>query len=184
MTIYISILECTNIHVCIDVPHTRLRIPSLSSRYDGETPVEVAVVDLQMVRMASPGTDLSNFFYTSLDNHVRKPNVERFLKSYHAAFANAMAASGADMPFTLEELTHEYKRRLKYGLFFAIMDVPMILTDASDIPAGDDFVPKWRQKAKDTLPANPLIKPRFLSTFDEMMDENIIDWWRFENINI
>ncbi|XP_063597729.1 uncharacterized protein LOC134774293 isoform X2 [Penaeus indicus] len=148
---------------------------NLMFRYDGETPVEVAVIDLQMVRMASPGTDLSNLFYTSLDNHVRKPNLETFLKTYHASFADTVAACGSDVPFSFEELKAEYKKRLKYGLYFAIMDVPMILTDASDVPLGEDFLQKWRQKGKESLPQNPLIKSRFLSTFDEMMSEGVID---------
>lgn len=148
---------------------------NLMFRYDGETPVEVAVIDLQMARMASPGTDLSNLFYTSLDNHVRKPNLETFLKAYHASFADTVAACGTDVPFSLQELKDEYKKRLKYGLYFSIMDVPMILTDASDVPLGEDFLQKWRQKAKESLPQNPLIKSRFLATFDEMMSEAVID---------
>lgn len=158
--------------------HGDLWTCNLMFRYDDdddETPVEVAVIDLQMVRMASPGTELSNLFYTSLDNHVRKPNLEAFLKAYYASFAATMAACGADVPFSFEELEKEYKKRLKYGLYFAIMDVPMILTDATDVPLGEDFLQRWRQKGKESLPQNPLIKSRFLSTFDEMLSEGVID---------
>ncbi|ROT71080.1 hypothetical protein C7M84_010599 [Penaeus vannamei] len=143
--------------------HGDLWTCNLMFRYDDddETPVEVAVIDLQMVRMASPGTELSNLFYTSLDNHVRKPNLEAFLKAYYASFAATMAACGADVPFSFEELEKEYKKRLKYGLYFAIMDVPMILTDATDVPLGEDFLQRWRQKGKESLPQNPLIKSSF-----------------------
>lgn len=65
---------------------------------------EVALTDLQAVRIASPACDLSSLLFTSLDGAVRKENLDAFLASYHASFADVLEAGGKPVPFTLEEL--------------------------------------------------------------------------------
>ncbi|KAK4314063.1 hypothetical protein Pmani_014625 [Petrolisthes manimaculis] len=146
---------------------------------DGE-PVEVMLLDLQINRFSSPATDLIYLMYTSLNGEVRIPNVNTFLDIYYDTFNTVMEAAGMDMIFTRSELLKEFRSMSVLGAIYAMMVVPFMLLEPEDTPDMDkaenmeELLLEVKQKTMAALDNNPLIKPRFLSVFDEMMNIGII----------
>ncbi|KAG7164307.1 putative Ecdysteroid kinase-containing protein 7, partial [Homarus americanus] len=152
-------------------------------RYNEEgVPVEVMLLDLQVVRWASPATDLNYLLYTSLTGEVRKPNLDSFLASYNSSFTKVMEAAHLDMPFTDSQIYHDFRDKNLIGALFAIMIVQFILFEPEDIPdmsgakneSFEQLMNEFKVKSIELLDTNPLMQPRFLSVFDEMMEVGLI----------
>lgn len=152
-------------------------------RYDEEgCPVEVMLLDLQLCRRASPATDLNYLLYTSITGDVRKPNLEKFLASYYAVFASVLrSVDFKDFP-SEKELTEAFREHNVIAAIFAIMIVPIVLMESEDVPELstltddnlDDVMDEFKGNALKLLDSNPMMKPRFLSMFDEFMETGLI----------
>ncbi|XP_037797735.1 uncharacterized protein LOC119592916 [Penaeus monodon] len=140
-----------------------------------EVPVEVMLLDLQMCRQTSLATDLTYLFHTSLEGHVRKTNVETFLDTYFSAFLGVTEAGKTAMPFSRQELRQEYKNHLEYGLLLALMVTVMVICEG-DVNKEDQesFSDSVRDILDDLVSSSPILRPRFLCMFDEMMENGII----------
>uniref|UniRef100_A0A0P4W421 CHK kinase-like domain-containing protein n=1 Tax=Scylla olivacea TaxID=85551 RepID=A0A0P4W421_SCYOL len=145
-------------------------------------PEDVMLLDLQMIDYSAPATDLNYLLYTSTTGDVRKPNIEAFLGSYYTAFKDIMEAGGQTIPFTEAQLLKDFKDMNLAGLVFAMVFVPLVLfetegeADTSKENKEDlaEMLRETREKSLETIETNPLVKPRFLSVFDEMMELGII----------
>ncbi|KAK7076748.1 hypothetical protein SK128_024706 [Halocaridina rubra] len=144
-------------------------------------PVEVMLVDLQMVRRASLAVDLNYFFYNSLTGPDRQENLEKYLDIYYTSFKSVMQARGLAMPFIRAELDHEYKSKNLYGMLWAMIFVPLSASECIDIPdwrtvdesptKGTDSLSALTNdnNMSQTLNQNPEVMARFLSLFDDMV---------------
>lgn len=133
------------------------------------------LLDLQMCRQTSLATDLTYLFHTSLEGHVRKTNVETFLDTYFSAFLGVTEAGKTAMPFSRQELRQEYKNHLEYGLLLALMVTVMVICEG-DVNKEDQesFSDSVRDILDDLVSSSPILRPRFLCMFDEMMENGII----------
>ncbi|XP_066937091.1 uncharacterized protein [Macrobrachium rosenbergii] len=149
-------------------------------RYDEEGhPVEVMLVDLQACREASIGCDLNYFLYTSVTGDVRKPNLDHFMSLYYSAYKRVLEGGNMPMHFTEEEIAEEFRSKNTFGLLFAVMIIPAILTEPEETPEFSDtdletLMQDFRVLAMKKLKTNPLCKPRFLAVFDELMESGLI----------
>ncbi|KAK8725671.1 hypothetical protein OTU49_010682, partial [Cherax quadricarinatus] len=152
-------------------------------RYDEDgTPIEVMLLDLQVVRKCSPTTDLNYLLFTSLTGEVRKPNLDTFLDTYYSSFLSVMESADMDMPFTDTFIKQEFQRKNVFGALFAMMLVPIVLFEPEDVPdfsSGtdeniDEFMNNFRTKGLEMLDTNPHFKSRYLSIFDELMELGLI----------
>ncbi|XP_045586387.2 uncharacterized kinase-like protein D1044.1 [Procambarus clarkii] len=152
-------------------------------RYDNKgAPVEVMLLDLQVVRRSSPAADINYLLYTSLTGDIRKPNLDTFLSKYYNSFHSVLQEAKMDMPFTETWLLQEFREKNLVGALFAMMLVPMVLFEPEDVPdmSGDDksdledIMNDFMKKGLEMIDTNPLMKPRFLAVFDEMMEVGII----------
>ncbi|KAK3873164.1 hypothetical protein Pcinc_021801 [Petrolisthes cinctipes] len=138
------------------------------------------LLDLQINRLSSPATDLIYLMYTSLNGEVRIPNLNTFLDTYYDTFNTVMEAAGMDMIFTRSELLKEFRSMNVLGAIYAMMVVPFMLLEPEDTPDMDkaenmeELLMEVKEKTLIALDKNPLVKPRFLSVFDEMMDLGLI----------
>lgn len=58
-------------------------------KYDGNhKPIEVCLIDWQLMRYASPVIDLLHFLFGCITNELRDGNYESFLKTYHESLSN------------------------------------------------------------------------------------------------
>ncbi|XP_063889369.1 uncharacterized protein LOC135116089 [Scylla paramamosain] len=145
-------------------------------------PEEVMLLDMQLTDHSVPAADLNYLLYTSMAGDVRKPNIEAFLGSYYTTFKDIMEAGGQTVPFTQAQLLKDFRDRNLAGSLFAIMFVPVMLSEtegAVDSSKDDEedleeTLRKTREKSLEMLDTNPLVKSRFLSVFDEMMELGII----------
>lgn len=157
--------------------HIILYIKSFNIRYNAEgKPVEVMLLDLQLIRQASLAIDLNFFLYTSLDGHTRRSNITSFLDTYYECFKSVIESAQRDMPFTQEAFKQEFVDKHLYGFLFAIFIIPLSVCRSDQLPKGltDSFGKKQENLMLDMLDSNPLFRPRFLALFDEMMEDGII----------
>ena len=89
------------------------------------------------------------------------------------------------MPFTLTELTEEFHNFNGIGLFMGMFIIPMVILESEDTPElnkGTDvesmmeLVEAMKKTALEQLDSNPLLEPRFLSLFNEMIDNGVISF--------
>lgn len=141
------------------------------------------LLDLQVYRVASPATDLNYFLFTSVDGAVRDPNEQNFLSTYHSAFNAVLEAGGLSSLFNLQELLQEYRDKHPFGLLFGLVTMPMMISEATDIPESNEFLSldesnagmtKWRSKMDGLLKSNPLLRPRLLALLDHMIEVGVI----------
>lgn len=148
-------------------------------RYNTEgNPVEVRLLDLQLVRQASLAIDLNFFLYTSLDGPTRRSNMTCFLDTYYDCFKSVIESAQRDMPFTRAAFKQEFIDKHMYGFLFAIFIIPLSVCNSDQLPKGltDSFGKKQENLMLEMLDSNPLFKPRFLALFDEMMEDGIVSY--------
>jgi len=151
-------------------------------RYDGNTPVEVCLLDLQINRHSSVATDLRYFLCTSFDGDFRRDNNADFLSEYYNEFQNCMTAANAKVPFSLAELTSEYRAKATFGLLMGLMCLPGVLSEPTEGVDYDGYSdPDMSQLLEDArlqlvrmMETNPLVRPRLLSLIDEMVEEGVL----------
>ena len=119
--------------------------------------------------------------YTSLNGPERKNNLQVFLEIYYDTFSQVLSGAGKTMPFSPEELKKEYHRLNLFGLLSALMVVPVVMMEAADVvdmDEGNDDVEQGMKDYQDKMLAqldkNPLLQPRLLATFDEMLEYGVI----------
>jgi len=156
---------------------------NLLFRYEDGKPVELCMMDFQVNRYSSVGTDLQYFLYTSLDGNVRRNNLDEFLSIYYSELERCSMISGMKLNFSKQELYREYRARSFFGLAKGIAAVPIILSppsDAMDMDSYTDaeretFVKKQQEQVQKQMRVNPLLRPRILDMIDEKMEEGTLD---------
>ncbi|XP_071533071.1 uncharacterized protein [Panulirus ornatus] len=157
---------------------------NLLFRYnDAGDPIEVMLIDLQVMRKTTPVVDLNYFLYSSFNGPVRKLNFEEFLKTYHTSFSSVLKAGEAPVPFTLEELHKEFRQHKIFGCLSGMVLLPIVLSEAADVMDFDEMtddnieeINKERLKKVVNMSQkeDDLLKPRFLDMFDDMIEAGVI----------
>nr|XP_027220337.1 uncharacterized protein LOC113812622 [Penaeus vannamei] len=143
-------------------------------RYKDDVPVEVMLLDFQLCRQASLATDLSFLLHTSLEGQVRKAELEAFLDIYFSTFLGVTEAGKTAMPFSRQELRQEYKNRLEYGLLMSLVVNVLVLCDGE---INEDDTEGYSDSVKvvmKEISKSSLLHSRFLSVFDEMIENKVI----------
>lgn len=161
----------------------------IGNRYSEDgAPLEVMLIDLQICRRESFAVDLNYLLYTSLTGDVRKPNLKTFLETYRSQFNAVMEAGGGDALLSETEMLEEFRSKNALGAIFSMMIIGALLMEPEDVPdfssdgSGENDVEKamaeLRKKNLEMIDTNPLMRPRFLSVFDELLEAGIIPSWR------
>ncbi|XP_042241134.1 uncharacterized protein LOC121878786 [Homarus americanus] len=146
-------------------------------RYNEESqPVEVVLLDLQICRKSSLGTDLSYLLFSSIDEPERTGKLEEFLGQYHASFKAVIEGGGTVMPFTLLDITKEFHNKSVYGWIMSSFLIPILVAQSHEIPdftvATDghieDFIEQQQQIFSKMLRNNPLLKLRLANLYESM----------------
>lgn len=140
------------------------------------------LLDLQLVNYGSPIIDLTYLIYTSTTRDVRKPNLQSFLNCYYETFTDILEAANQEAPFTQEQLFKAFRDKTLYGAIFGMMSIPILLLESDGAVDSakdtDEYIDKKveraRSQAMETLDTNPLLKPRFLSLFNDLMEIGLI----------
>lgn len=151
---------------------------------EDDHPVEIMLLDVQLNNYASPAIDLNYMLYTSTVGDVRQPNLQEFLSTYFSTFCSVLESGNVDPPFTEAEFLQEFKNKNPYGVIHAMVLLPLMITepeDAIDLSTGTDedineMLEESQAKTSELLDKNPLMRPRFLSVFDDMIESGTIPW--------
>ncbi|XP_047500993.1 uncharacterized protein LOC125047012 [Penaeus chinensis] len=147
-------------------------------RYADEgVPVEVMLLDLQLVRLASLATDLNYLLHTSLKGQTRRDNLSSFLSAYYQRFSQVLAAGGSAVPFSLQDLTQEYKNHLTYGLITGLLAVVFGLRGEEGLNDSDgkaDLQDKRKDHLIRAMTNQPNIRDKLVFLIDEMIENGII----------
>ncbi|ROT72733.1 hypothetical protein C7M84_008848 [Penaeus vannamei] len=139
---------------------------NLLFKYDEDgVPVEVMLVDLQLCRRESFAVDLNYFLYTSLTGDVRKPNLDALLETYRGHFNGVVEAGGAG-----GEGASVRSKCLADGAG----DVPEFVASGDGADDLERVLADCRAKSLEMVDTNPLMRPRFLSVFDELTEAGLI----------
>lgn len=136
------------------------------------------MVDLQFSQMASPATDLNYLLFTSLTGDVRSSNINEFFRTYYSSFNDVMETATRPMPFTIEQLLQEYRKRNEYGLLIAVLLLKVVTRKGEDAPAEVDNNAegdKRKENALNMIETNPIFKQRLLAIFDDMTENGVFD---------
>ncbi|XP_050697030.1 uncharacterized protein LOC126985758 isoform X1 [Eriocheir sinensis] len=156
---------------------------NLLFRYNDEGhPVDVMLLDMQLVRYGPPATDLSYFLYTATTGDVRRPNLQAFLECYHGALTGIMEAAGQEAPFELTQFIKDFKEKILFGAIYGMLSAPIAISNSADEMVSsrdtDDGIEGMLRRARagvmGTLDSNPMLGPRLLSLFDELMELGLI----------
>lgn len=157
---------------------------NLLFRYDdSDSPVQVMLVDLQVVRKVSPALDLNYFLYSSFNGPVRQQNLEEFLKVYHDAFCHVMSTGGFGQPFSIDQLRAEFRGKMLFGCLSGMMLIPIVLSEDEDVidfdvKSDEDMEKFMRDRQKVLLDMSQredgLLKSRLFDMLDEMIEFGII----------
>ena len=158
-------------------------------RYDSKRrPIDCRMLDFQITRVGSPSLDINYLLFLSLNGDVRQEYLTEFLSNYYASFASTLSQAKVLVPFSLNELTKDYHSKNLFGLLNAIGTIPTILTDFEDNPNMSidlnvkpeseaeiqKLMAEYKVKTIQFAKTNPLIKPRFLSMFDELKEQGFM----------
>jgi len=150
-------------------------------RYENGKPVEVCLLDLQMVRYSSVGIDLNYFLFTSFNGPVRRNNLDTFLETYYNAYKNCLPPNKT-CHFTLQELRTEYKKNRMYGLVMSLMILPLIVRTGDDVPDFSDVTDEnmaekqeeYKKEILDAMTNHPVFQPRFIGIMDDIIEAGIL----------
>lgn len=140
------------------------------------------MLDVQLNAYSSPAIDLNYMLYTSTVGDVRQPNLQEFLATYHSAFCSVLEAGNMVPPFTQAELVQEFKDKNVYGGIYAMVLLPFLIVESEDAldmsdktdDDLDDMMEESKMKVRELIDKNPLMRPRFLSVFDDLIDSEVI----------
>ncbi|XP_071533300.1 uncharacterized kinase-like protein D1044.1 isoform X2 [Panulirus ornatus] len=182
--IYTFVENHANTHPNMVFIHGDCWTNNILFRYnDAGDPVEVMLVDLQVMRKSAPAVDLNYFLYTSFNGPERKLNLEEFLKTYYTSFSSVLEAGHEPVPFTLQELKHDFRRNMKFGCIAGMLAIPFVLSEAADVISMEDITEdNLEEITKDRVKTivnmsqreDGLLKPRLLDMIDEMLEAGVI----------
>ncbi|XP_063597604.1 uncharacterized protein LOC134774190 [Penaeus indicus] len=149
-------------------------------RYDARgRPCSAALLDFQMATMSSPAIDILYFLYTSLDERARKAHQQELLSAYYATFSEVLRKGEVQVPFCLEELRHECRRKIVFGCLMGLIILPAALSECEDCIADpdalteatmDDYTRQQRESLMSLDSGSATFRSRFLAIFEDLLE--------------
>ncbi|CAG0895739.1 unnamed protein product [Darwinula stevensoni] len=104
-------------------------------RYDTDTgePVEIKILDLQIVAYGNPCRDLLYAFYTSTSREVRE-QTPAFLQLYHDTLVATARSLGLVLDYSFQDFQKDMEAHEEYGFIMAMFIIPIILAEKTEVP--------------------------------------------------
>ncbi|CAH2096155.1 unnamed protein product [Euphydryas editha] len=103
-------------------------------KHQGKRPVEALFVDYQLVRYASPVTDISYFLYTCMDQEILCNNYDRLLNIYYGTLSAVLRQCNLDVKhiYPKEVFQKHLKEYSVLGLIEALISMKIITADTEE----------------------------------------------------
>lgn len=118
-------------------------------KHENGIPVDIRLLDWQIARYASPVLDLMYFLFTASTKRFRDKHYETLLDIYHQSLSSFMRRLGSDPEklFPRKALDDQLKKFGRFGLFMAVMLLPVITTKSEDVPDLEEMAEKMESGA-------------------------------------
>lgn len=142
-------------------------------------PTSAALLDFQMATVSSPAIDITYFLYTSLDERARRDHQQELLSAYYGTFDEILRGGGVEVPFCLEELQQECRRKVVFGCLMGLIILPAALNEAEDCLADpdaltdasvDDYTRQQRENLMSLGSGSAPFRNRFLAIFEDLLE--------------
>ncbi|KAL5275483.1 hypothetical protein ACFFRR_001384 [Megaselia abdita] len=140
----------------------------------GGKPVEARLIDWQLMCFCSPVCDLSYYIFSCTTKSFRNEHYEEILEIYHQELSKLIKLLGSDPEklFPRSALNDHLKRFGKLGLIMAMILMPIVLSQAENVPDLDEL--------SEQLESGSEVKGHFSSDdtaerFNKRMRDVIID---------
>ncbi|KRT78403.1 hypothetical protein AMK59_7343 [Oryctes borbonicus] len=100
-----------------------------------ENPIDIMLVDWQLIRKASPVHDLMNLFFSVISKESLE-NTERYLKIYHEELSRQIRQMGSDPQklYPYEVFEADWRKLSLYGYGVAVLLIKMMLSEVEESP--------------------------------------------------
>jgi len=115
------------------------------------TPEEAVLIDYQMSSYSAPALDLVYFLASSTVGDLRKKYKEHILTLYHTTLMTSLDRLSCNVEFSYEDLVEDVNKAWPFGIYFALMSLPLILADKSD-GEGDAHPEEWMEAMNEQDP--------------------------------
>jgi Ecdysteroid kinase-like family len=111
-----------------------------------ENCVEVKLLDYQMMRYASPATDIWYFLLVCTTKEFRDRHFDDLIRVYYDKLSEAVKSLGSDPDkvFPREVLEAHIKRFAKFGMLMAILLLPLFTAQSADAPDLQELADKMQ----------------------------------------
>ncbi|KAI4466683.1 hypothetical protein MML48_2g00018010 [Holotrichia oblita] len=111
-------------------------INNMQFKYDEDTkkPVDLRLVDFQLVRKTLPVIDLSNFFYCSAITQENLDKLDFYLDYYYENLKDVLKklGSNADKIYPYDKFKENWRKFGKYGIIMTLGGSRIVLADAGE----------------------------------------------------
>lgn len=132
-----------------------------------------------MSRLGSPALDIAHFLMTSTTKPLRDKHFDEFLRIYYNALAATLRTCGSDPDklFTFENLQNELKQFARFAVTVAPMMLQVIVSDANDIVAMDDYAATIDDGARDMATFDDSSEARYLNRVSDAINDARMYGW-------
>ncbi|GJQ82630.1 hypothetical protein Trydic_g19650 [Trypoxylus dichotomus] len=98
-------------------------------------PIDIVLVDWQLLRPLSPTFDISYFFYT-IASEESLAKLDSYLETYYAELTDQLKQMGSDpeVVYPKEIFEKEWKKHCKYGFAMAFLLIKIMLAKQDEVP--------------------------------------------------
>ncbi|CAG0895145.1 unnamed protein product [Darwinula stevensoni] len=148
-------------------------------RYDPDTgaPVEIKILDLQIVVYGNPCRDLMHALYTSTSKETRE-QMPALFKLYHDTLISTTNSLGIVLDYSYEEFEKEIAGYEEFGFLLAMFVIPIIMAEKKDIPDFtktdlnmDELV---RLREQQLAKGSSAIKKRLVDVVEHMVEIGVL----------
>ncbi|XP_055637741.1 uncharacterized protein LOC129776236 [Toxorhynchites rutilus septentrionalis] len=130
-------------------------INNMMFAYKDGYPVDIILLDWQISRYVSPALDLLYFIFCCTDEKLRRQHYNALIHLYYASLKELLERLGGDtarqFPFTA--LFQQLQTCGKFGLLMAVLIVPLLYTNKTDLPTIDAEAEKLDETKQMDLPS-------------------------------
>ncbi|XP_071454157.1 uncharacterized protein [Hetaerina americana] len=167
---------------CNVLSHGDCWLNNLLFRYEDGVPVEVKMIDLQIVRYCHPSIDILYFFSMCTSKEFRERNIDGLIHEYYKSLTKELNVLGYGAPpISLERLNQDMREIYRpFGVIINSFFRPNILLGEDFMPSERELNPTELEKLFNTNNATAIVNkfcrdPEFRTQMETIIRE-VVDW--------